>query len=211
MHVRPGPPGKAEGRKRRRQVGGRASGAHGSSRKAETQTSRAESGANGLPDTGLHAKDRTVTYLTLRETPCGTPMLTVAPRMLWLEIFLSAPYSTTVPKKPALQGAGHSEHAMALSTRIHSEQRWGSTPPPGSGGTTDTLGPVASDSESPQAWDCRAANPRACLQETLQERYTRDDASTHQPPTGPTITLYRWAGSRVGQARTYLRDPFTRV
>lgn len=57
-------------------------------------------------------------------------MLTVAPRTLWLEIFLSAPYSTTVPKKPALQGAGHSEHARALSTRIHSEQRWGPPAPP---------------------------------------------------------------------------------
>lgn len=31
-------------------------------------------------------------------------MLTAAPRTLWLEIFRSAPYSTTVPKKPALRG-----------------------------------------------------------------------------------------------------------
>lgn len=43
--------------------------------------------------------------MTLRETPCGTPTLTAAPRTLCLEIFLSAPYSTTVPKKPALQDA----------------------------------------------------------------------------------------------------------
>lgn len=44
------------------------------------------------------------TYLTLRDTPCGTPMLTAAPKTLCREIFLSAPYSTIVPKKPALGG-----------------------------------------------------------------------------------------------------------
>lgn len=59
-----------------------------------------------VKDRGKHACENKITYLTLRETPCGTPMLTVAPKTLWLEIFLSAPYSTTVPKKPALQGAG---------------------------------------------------------------------------------------------------------
>lgn len=53
-------------------------------------------------------------YLTLRETPCGTPMLTAAPRTLWLEIFRSAPYSTTVPKKPALRAAGHNQQARAM-------------------------------------------------------------------------------------------------
>lgn len=211
MHVRPGPPGKAEGRKRRRQVGGRASGAHGSSRKAETQTSRAESGANGLPDTGLHAKDRTVTYLTLRETPCGTPMLTVAPRMLWLEIFLSAPYSTTVPKKPALQGAGHSEHAMALSTRIHSEQRWGSTPRQGAEARLILLVQLHQTLSPPRPGTAEQPIPAPVYRRRSRNVTHEMTASTHQPPTGPTITLYRWAGSQVGQARTYLRDPFTRV
>lgn len=42
------------------------------------------------------------TYLILRETPWGTPTLTVAPRTLCRLIFLSAPYSTTVPKNPDL-------------------------------------------------------------------------------------------------------------
>lgn len=46
---------------------------------------------------GIHT-----TYLILRETPWGTPTLTVAPRMLCRLIFLSAPYSTTVPKTPDL-------------------------------------------------------------------------------------------------------------
>lgn len=42
------------------------------------------------------------TYLILRETPCGTPMLTVAEITLCVLIFLSAPYSITVPKNPVL-------------------------------------------------------------------------------------------------------------
>lgn len=50
-----------------------------------------------------HLLHKSTTYLILRETPWGTPTLTVAPRMLCRLIFLSAPYSTTVPKKPDLQ------------------------------------------------------------------------------------------------------------
>ena len=43
-----------------------------------------------------------VVYLILSVTPWGTPMLTVADRTLCRLIFLSAPYSTIVPKKPDL-------------------------------------------------------------------------------------------------------------
>lgn len=53
-------------------------------------------------------------------------MLTAAPRTLWLEIFRSAPYSTTVPKKPALRAAGQS----ASEGDGHSEQRLGPHPFP---------------------------------------------------------------------------------
>lgn len=42
-------------------------------------------------------------YLILSVTPCGTPMLTVADRTLCRLIFLSAPYSTTVPNQPVLE------------------------------------------------------------------------------------------------------------
>ena len=42
-------------------------------------------------------------YLSLSETPWGTPMLTVAESTLCWLIFRSAPYSTTVPKNPVLQ------------------------------------------------------------------------------------------------------------
>lgn len=41
-------------------------------------------------------------YLILRVTPCGTPMLMVADRTLCRLIFLSAPYSNTVPNQPVL-------------------------------------------------------------------------------------------------------------
>lgn len=45
-------------------------------------------------------------------------MLTAAPKTLCLEIFRSAPYSTTVPKKPALQGADCGEQQGLLSSWI---------------------------------------------------------------------------------------------
>lgn len=46
---------------------------------------------------------RSWTDLIFKDTPWGTPTLTVAPKTLCREIFLSAPYSTMVPKKPALE------------------------------------------------------------------------------------------------------------
>lgn len=52
---------------------------------------------------GKNSQIKTVLYLILRDTPWGTPTLTVAPRMLWRLILVSAPYSTTVPKNPDLQ------------------------------------------------------------------------------------------------------------
>lgn len=42
-------------------------------------------------------------YLIFSVTPWGTPMLTVADRTLCRLIFLSAPYSTTVPNQPVLE------------------------------------------------------------------------------------------------------------
>lgn len=42
-------------------------------------------------------------YLILSVTPWGTPTLTVADRTLCRLIFLSAPYSTTVPNQPVLE------------------------------------------------------------------------------------------------------------
>lgn len=54
------------------------------------------------------------TYLILRETPWGTPTLTVAPRMLCRLIFRSAPYSTTVPKKPDLRPDRKQSHIQIL-------------------------------------------------------------------------------------------------
>lgn len=53
-------------------------------------------------------------YLILSVTPCGTPMLTVADRTLCRLIFLSAPYSTTVPNQPVLEGQGHRREERLL-------------------------------------------------------------------------------------------------
>lgn len=61
---------------------------------------------------------RGLTYLILRETPWGTPTLTVAPRTLCRLIFLSAPYSTTVPKNPDLQ------HKDALTVSLPAKFPW---------------------------------------------------------------------------------------
>lgn len=58
---------------------------------------------------------RSWTDLIFKDTPWGTPTLTVAPKTLCLEIFLSAPYSTMVPKKPTLEW----ENQELLRQRIH--------------------------------------------------------------------------------------------
>lgn len=54
-----------------------------------------------------------VAYLILSVTPWGTPTLTVADRTLCRLIFLSTPYSTTVPNQPVLgeeeEGGGESQ------------------------------------------------------------------------------------------------------
>ena len=54
------------------------------------------------PGSCISAHDEVV-YLILSVTPWGTPMLTVADRTLCRLIFLSAPYSTTVPNQPVLE------------------------------------------------------------------------------------------------------------
>lgn len=56
-------------------------------------------------------------YLILSVTPWGTPTLTVADRTLCRLIFLSAPYSTTVPNQPVLQR--EQKHTVSFRERQH--------------------------------------------------------------------------------------------
>lgn len=56
--------------------------------------------------------------LILRETPWGTPMLTVAAKTLWRLILRSAPYSTTVPKNPVLLDTKTTSYQGRLFTSI---------------------------------------------------------------------------------------------
>lgn len=65
------------------------------------------------------------TDLIFKETPWGTPTLTVAPKTLCLEIFLSAPYSTMVPKKPALEWQNQEllRHRRHLNFSCNSQTR----------------------------------------------------------------------------------------
>ena len=137
------------------------------------------------------------TYLTLRETPWGTPMLTAAPRTLCLEILLSAPYSTTVPKKPALQ------ERMAVSEQGPQPPCLGTVIQNGTGSTTafclalpathglrteqsqDPNGPFHPlDPESCEAWDCTIVTPAApcgrCLRNVTQTDEHGQASSTNR-------------------------------
>lgn len=126
-------------------------------------------------------------------------MLTAAPKMLCLEIFRSAPYSTTVPKKPALQGADCSEQQGLLSSWIppgyHGQLslRTGAgcpvTSSPRTLPTTHSAGTLGQWAE--QSWDtrgagflldseflkdrgCRVLSPTASQQEALRNVTNKD-------------------------------------
>lgn len=77
-------------------------------------------------------------------------MLTAAPSTLCLEIFLSAPYSTTVPKKPALraQRAPSSQQGGSRTRRppCHHPQGADRTEPGQLVVTVQPLGPHRSES-----------------------------------------------------------------
>lgn len=156
-------------------------------------------------------------------------MLTAAPRTLCLEIFLSAPYSTTVPKKPALQEQMAVSEQGPLSSRLlpfttgycHSEQRLGPpshpslalpTPPgadwqPQSSSSIRLRVPQGRGMHSGRS-HCLAIGGAQVISQTQEINTSR-----HLTPMGSTIRNPHTdqACFRVSQARTYLRDPFTRV
>lgn len=132
-------------------------------------------------------------------------MLTAAPKTLCREIFLSAPYSTIVPKKPALWG-----HNMAAG--IHSQSPPAHQPlsPYTPSQSTSRMG---ADPQCPWG-NSRPGSPwRGSSHPTQQEairashvRMTCRCQSQLLPESPPQSRA-----TRASKAETYLRDPFTRV
>lgn len=144
-------------------------------------------------------KELNSTYLTLRETPWGTPTLTTAPKTLCLEIFLSAPYSTTVPKKPALQEqAAVSEQGPSAPhpSRSPAANCHGQSPSPPPRFTTNALGQGREPSR--QQWCSSATSPRSRTGLTGQGHVTDMSKNTSRSPP-------------ITRAGTHLREPLTRV